>query len=89
MNRVLIAVTLAASMFTTNLLAAEISTANAPLAPGAAAGVQKADAEDWTLLWIFLGIGAVAGIALSQESVAPIPNTISGLAASGTSGSTL
>jgi hypothetical protein len=69
------------------LLAAE--AVNAPLPAGKAAGVQKADAEDWTLLYIALGIGAAAGIALSQESPASIQNTLQGLQSTGTSGVTL
>jgi hypothetical protein len=76
MMRILIAASLAASLVSTNLMAADLAT-NAPLSPGKAAGVQKAEAEDMPLLWIALGIGAAAGLALSQENPASIQSTIS------------
>lgn len=59
--RLFIAATVAASLFATNLLAAE---AVSPLPAGKPAGVQKADAADGSLWWI-LGVGVVAaGIAI-------------------------
>ena len=73
MKRALIVATVAASLFATNLLAAESA---APLAPGKAAGVQKAQDYDWTsLAWIGVGVGAAVLIGLStgqeNRSVAP------------------
>jgi hypothetical protein len=66
--RVLIAATIAASLVATNLLAAEATApANAPLAPGNAAGLKKAQAaDDYTLLWILGGAGALAFIVGSM-----------------------
>jgi hypothetical protein len=61
--RVLIAAAVAATMFTTNLLAAESETL-APLAPGKAAGLQKAQSEDNDIWWWALGGAAVAGIVI-------------------------
>ena len=73
MKRALIAATIAASFFATNLFAAESA---APLAPGKAAGVQKAQDYDWTsLAWIGVGVGAAVLIGLStgqeNRSIAP------------------
>jgi hypothetical protein len=59
--RLFIAATVAATLFATNLLAAE---AVAPLPAGKPAGVQKAQDADNTVWWI-VGLGAVAaGIAI-------------------------
>jgi hypothetical protein len=70
--RGLIAATLAASLFMTNLAVANDS---APLAPGHAAGVKQADMIDTSLL-IVLGVAAaVAIIAISVSgggSVTPL-----------------
>jgi len=60
--RLFIAATVAASLFATNLSAAETG----PLAAGKPAGVQKADAADATLWWIIGGavfVGVVAAVA--------------------------
>jgi hypothetical protein len=77
MNRVLVAASLAASLISTNLMAAEV---NAPLPPAGAAGVHQAQDVDWMpLLVIGGGIGVIAAVALSQESPAPIGNTAPGL----------
>lgn len=63
MKRALIAATVAASFFATNLLAAENTP---PLAPGKPAGVQKAQDIDWTTVaWIGVGVGAAVLIGLS------------------------
>jgi len=47
-----------ASLLTTSALAAD----TAPLAPGKAAGVQKAQDTDDTVLWVVVGAAALAGI---------------------------
>lgn len=61
--RVLIAAGLAATLFATNLLAAEVS---APLAPGHAAGVKKAQTDtDMSILIVAGGAAAVGVIALA------------------------
>jgi hypothetical protein len=68
--RLLVAATVAASLFATNLLAAETG----PLPPGKPAGVQKADAGDDTLWWIIGGavaIGVIVAVA-SGGSSAPV-----------------
>ena len=59
--RILIPAALAASMFATNLYAAD---AVAPLAPGKAAGVKHADAVDSSLLWIAAGIAVITIVAV-------------------------
>ena len=66
--RVLIAATIAASLVATNLLAAEATApTNAPLAPGKAAGVKKAqDADTTSLLWILGGAAAIGFIVGSM-----------------------
>ncbi|HVZ28215.1 MAG TPA: hypothetical protein VG798_06120 [Rhizomicrobium sp.] len=77
MNRVLVAAGLAASLIATNLMAAEV---NAPLPPAKKAGVHKAQLEDLgPLPWIGLGIGAIAAVALSQDSPDPVNSTAPGL----------
>jgi hypothetical protein len=77
MNRVLVAAGLAASLIATNLMAAEV---NAPLPPAKKAGVHKAQLEDLgPLPWIGLGIGAIAAVALSQDSPNPVGSTAPGL----------
>jgi hypothetical protein len=63
--RTLISAALAASLFATNLLAAEI---NAPLAPGKAAGVKTAQDTDDTVWWIIGGAAVVAVIAVAASS---------------------
>lgn len=74
MKRALIAATIAASFVATNVLAAETA---APLAPGKAAGVQKAQDYDWTsLAWIGVGVGAAILIGLSTgqaDHTSPTP----------------
>ena len=57
MNRILIASTLAASLFATNLLAAD---AQGPLAAGKPAGVKKAQDMDWGMTALYVGVGALA-----------------------------
>ena len=75
--RILIATTLVASLITTNLLAAETA---GPLAPGKAAGVQKAQ-EAGNNLWLLLGLGAgiaVVGLVASggdSTYSVPVPTT--------------
>jgi hypothetical protein len=84
MMRVLIAASLAASLFTTSLLAADM---NAPLPPAKAAGVQKAQdffGISYPILIIGAGIGIVAAIVLSNQSPNPVPNTVNGLPAPAT-----
>jgi hypothetical protein len=65
MNRILIATTLAASLFATNLFAAD--TTQGPLAAGKPAGVQKAQDMDWGITALYVGAGALA-IALLAGS---------------------
>jgi uncharacterized membrane protein len=77
--RLLIAATVAASLFATNLLAAELG----PLPAGQPAGVKKADAVDDTLWWIIgaaVAIGVIAAVASggsssSQTSAVAPPTT--------------
>jgi hypothetical protein len=78
MMRVLIAASLAASMYTTSLLAADM---NAPLPPAKAAGVQNAQifGTYTPLIVIGIGIGIVAAVVLSNTSPASIGNTVKGL----------
>ena len=59
--RLFIAATVVASLFATNLLAAE---AVAPLAAGQPAGVKKAQDADNTLWWVLGGAAAVTVIAV-------------------------
>jgi len=59
--RVIIAAALAVSLSATSLFAAD---ATAPLAPGQAAGIQKAQLTDTTWLWV-LGSAAVLGIIVA------------------------
>jgi hypothetical protein len=70
--RLFIAATVAASVFATNLLAAE---AAAPLPTGKPAGVHKAqDADTDTLWWVVGGavvVGAIAAVASGGNS-APV-----------------
>ena len=74
MTRVLIAAGLAASLFATNLMAADLS---APLPPAKAAGVQKAQifGTYTPLIIIAAGIGVAAAFAISSASN---PNSITG-----------
>ena len=68
--RLFITATVAASLFATNLLAAE---AVAPLAPGKPAGVQKAQDADNTVWWIVGGaviVGVIATVASGGRSTA-------------------
>lgn len=76
--RVLIAASLAASMYTTSLLAADV---NAPLPPAKAAGVQNAQffGEYTPEIVIAVGLGIVAGIVLSNTSPAAIGTNVPGL----------
>jgi hypothetical protein len=54
------------------VLALSTSTALAgdvgPLSPGAPAGVKRAQAGDNTVLFVLLGAGAIAGIAVAASS---------------------
>ena len=82
--RVLIAASLAASLFTTSLLAADMS---APLPPAKAAGVKNAQdffGISYPILIIGAGIGIVAAVVLSNQSPNPVPNTVNGLPAAAT-----
>ena len=63
--RLFIAATVAASLFATNLLAADIA---APLAPGKPAGVQKAQFEDIAPIWYVLGGVAIVGVIVAASS---------------------
>ena len=67
MNRALIAATIAASFFATNLFAAD---ASGPLAPGKAAGVKTAQDSNDTVLYFVAaaGLGGLIALALSQSS---------------------
>jgi hypothetical protein len=63
---------LALTLFTSAALAADVG----PLPPGAPAGVKGAQASDNTVLYIALGVGAIAGIAIaasSDDSASPTP----------------
>ncbi len=75
--RVLMAASLAASLFATNLLAADLS---APLPPAKAAGVQKAQIFGIAtpLVVIGVGIGVAAAIVLSNENPASTPTSVPG-----------
>jgi len=58
--RLLIAATVAASFFATNLLAADLAS---PLAAGKPAGVQKAqDASLYSIWFVVGGVAAIGGI---------------------------
>jgi hypothetical protein len=63
--RLFIAATVAASLFATNLLAAE---AAAPLAGGKPAGVQKAQDEGIAPIWFVLGAVVVVGAVVAASS---------------------
>jgi hypothetical protein len=63
--RLFIAATIAASLFATNLLAAEVT---APLAAGKPSGVQKAQEEGIAPIWFVLGGAAVIGVAVAASS---------------------
>ena len=65
MTRILVAATVAATFFATNLLAAE---SVAPLASGKTAGVAKAQSADNTTLYYVLGAGALGGILLGLST---------------------
>jgi len=63
---------LALALSTSAVMAADVG----PLSPGAPAGVKKAAMEGNTLLYIALGAGAIAGIAIAASSgddAAPTP----------------
>jgi hypothetical protein len=85
--RVLIAAATAASLIVSSAFAAE--TASGPLAPGKPAGVQKAQMEDTTLLWV-LGAGlAIGGIVLlatqnSDKTTTPTSGGSSGTTSTAT-----
>ena len=65
MTRILIAATVAATFFATNLLAAETI---APLAPGKPVGVTKAQDMNFPTLYYVLGVGALGGILLGLST---------------------
>jgi len=82
MMRILIAASLAASLYTSSLLAADMS---APLPPAKAAGVQNAQdffGISYPILIIAAGIGIAAAIALGNTS----PNSVSNSAPISSSG---
>jgi hypothetical protein len=82
MTRMLIAATVAATFFATNLLAAETVS---PLAPGKPAGVTKAQANDNTTLYYILGVGALGGILLGLSTAqhgSVVPTATAGAGAS-------
>ena len=84
MTRMLIAATVAATFFATNLLAAETAS---PLAPGKPAGVTKAQANDNTTLYYVLGAGALGGILLglsTSQHGNVVPTATAGAAAATT-----
>jgi hypothetical protein len=64
--RIIVPVVLAASLITTNLFAAEV-TAPAPLAPGKAAGVQKAQGEDISFWWFVAGAVALGVVIAAVD----------------------
>lgn len=76
--RILIAATIAASLFTTDLLAAETA---APLPAGKPASVQRAQGADADLTWYVLGgllvLGAAIGLASSGNAKPVTPATTS------------
>ena len=63
--RLFIAATVAACLFATNLLAAEVAT---PLAAGKPSGVQKAQEEGIAPIWYVLGAVVVVGAAVAAAS---------------------
>jgi hypothetical protein len=63
--RLLIAATVAASFFATNLLAADLT---APLAAGKPAGVQKAQDSGIAPIWYVLGGVAIVGVVVAASS---------------------
>jgi hypothetical protein len=67
--RVFIPAVLSAVLLSTSLYAAEVPvSAPAPLAPGKAAGVQKADMADGTFWWLLGGAAVIAIIAVAASS---------------------
>lgn len=85
MIRILVAASLAASLFSTSLLAADM---NAPLPPAKAAGVHNAQdvmGIPMPIIIITGGIGILAAVVLSNTSPNPVPNSIPGLPAPATS----
>jgi hypothetical protein len=63
--RLLIAATVAASFFATNLMAADLT---APLAAGKPAGVQKAQDSGIAPIWYVLGGVAIVGVVVAASS---------------------
>ena len=63
--RLLIAATVAASFFATNLLAADLT---APLSAGKPAGVQKAQLSDIAPIWYVVGGVALIGVVVAAAS---------------------
>jgi hypothetical protein len=72
--RLFIAATVAASLFATNLLAADLA---APLAAGKPAGVQKAQDSGIAPIWYIVGgIAAIGGIvAVVGDNSGPVATT--------------
>jgi hypothetical protein len=71
--RLLIAATVAASFFATNLMAADLA---APLSAGKPAGVQKAQLSDVAPIWFVLGgIAVVGAVVAASSSVTSTPAT--------------
>jgi hypothetical protein len=71
--RLIIAATVAASFFATNLLAADLT---APLAAGKPAGVQKAQDSGIAPIWYVVGGVAVIGaVVAASSSVTSVPAT--------------
>lgn len=60
----LISSILALALSTSAALAGDVG----PLSPGAPAGVKRAQEADNTILWVVLGAGAIAGIAIAASS---------------------
>ncbi len=55
---------LALTLSTSTVLAADVG----PLSPGAPAGVKRAQISGQTALYVLLGAGAIAGIAIAASS---------------------
>ena len=74
--RLFIAATVAASLFATNLLAADLA---APLPAGKPAGVQKAQLGGINPAWFAVGgLGILAAVVATSKASPSAPNTTTG-----------
>jgi hypothetical protein len=75
--RAFIPAVLTAALLSTSLYAAEVPvSAPEPLAPGKAAGVQKADMADGTFWWLLGGAAVIAIIAVAASSGGSSSNNV-------------